>query len=115
MTFASKRSPGGAQSRHQVSAVRRRRAAQQNIVARSNAAYGIADRVYVTNVSKAKDLAMIQLEQIRCPYPQMSLRLQDSFGLRRESSIKIVPAVCAGVAASHATSIASCSNTCAVP
>ena len=29
---------------------------KENIVARSNAAYGIADRVYVTNVYKAKDL-----------------------------------------------------------
>jgi len=63
---------------------------KENIVARTNAAYGIADRMYVTNVSKAKDLDMNQLEHIRCPYTQMSLRLQDAFGLRRESSIKIV-------------------------
>jgi hypothetical protein len=64
---------------------------KENIVARSNAAYGIADRVYVTNLSKAKDLDQQQLEQIRCPYTVMSLRLQDAFGLRRESSIKIIP------------------------
>src|SRR6266496_689068 len=63
---------------------------KENIVERTNAAYGIADRVYVTNHSKAKDLDMNQLEQIRCPYTQMSLRLQDGFGLRRETSIKIV-------------------------
>lgn len=65
---------------------------KENIVERSNAAYGIADRVYVTNVDKGKDLDLQQLEQIRCDFTRMSLRLQDSFGLRRESSIKIVPA-----------------------
>jgi hypothetical protein len=64
---------------------------KENIVERTNAAYGIADRVYVTNVDKAKDLDEKQLEQIRCPYTRMSLRLEDAFGLRREASIKIVP------------------------
>ena len=64
---------------------------KDNIVARTNAAYGIPDRVCVTNLSKAKDLDMNQLEQIRCPYSQMSVRLGDGFGLRREASIKIVP------------------------
>ena len=66
---------------------------KDNIVARSNAEYGIADRVYVTNVSKAKELDMNQLGQIRCPCTEMSLRLQDAFGLRREASMKIVPAL----------------------
>jgi hypothetical protein len=65
---------------------------KENIVERSNAAYGIPDRVYITNLSKAKDLDMNQLAQIRCPYTLMSLRLEDGFGLRREASIKIVPA-----------------------
>jgi integrase len=65
---------------------------KENIVARTNAAYAIPDRVYVTNVSKAKELDMNQLEQIRCPSTRMSLRLQAEFGLRREASIKIVPA-----------------------
>src|ERR1700730_7633359 len=60
---------------------------KENIVERSNAAYGIPDRVYVTNLSKAKDLDMNQLAQIRCPYTLMSLRLEDGFGLRREASI----------------------------
>jgi hypothetical protein len=64
---------------------------KENIVARTNAAYGIADRVYVTNVNKAKDLDMQQLEQLHCAYTRMSLRLEDAFGLRRESSIKIMP------------------------
>ena len=49
---------------------------KENIVARSNAEYGIADRVYVTNVDKGKDLDRQQLESIRCSYTQMSLRLE---------------------------------------
>lgn len=65
---------------------------KENIVARTNAAYGIPDRVYVTNVSKAKELVMDQLAQIRTPQTCISLRLQAGFGLRREASIKIVPA-----------------------
>jgi hypothetical protein len=64
---------------------------KQNVVARTNAEYGIADRVYVTNQSKAKALDVAQLEQIRDPYVRMSLRLQAELGLRREESIKIVP------------------------
>jgi site-specific recombinase XerC len=64
---------------------------KQNVVARTNAEYGIADRVYVTNQSKAKALNVDQLAQIRDPYVCMSLRLQAELGLRREESIKIVP------------------------
>jgi hypothetical protein len=65
---------------------------KDNIVERTNAAYGIPDRVYVTNISKAKELGREQLEGIRTPCARMSLRLQAAFGLRREASIKIVPA-----------------------
>ena len=62
-----------------------------NVIARSNAAYGIADRSYVTNHSKAKELNMDQLERITDPYTAISLKLQAAFGLRREESIKIEP------------------------
>ena len=66
---------------------------KDNIVARTNAAYGIPDRVYVTNISKGQGrLAWNSSNSIRTPYTQMSLRLQAAFGLRREASIKIVPA-----------------------
>jgi hypothetical protein len=65
---------------------------KDNIVERTNAAYGIPDRVYVTNISRAKELGMEQLVGIRTPCARMSLRLQAAFGLRREASIKIVPA-----------------------
>jgi hypothetical protein len=56
---------------------------KENIIARTNAAYGIPDRVYVTNISKAKELVMDQLQQIRTQCIRISLRLQAAFGLRR--------------------------------
>jgi hypothetical protein len=65
---------------------------KENIIARTNDAYGIPDRKFVTNQSKAKELDMEQLKRITDPYTAMSLRLQAAFGLRREESIKIQPA-----------------------
>nr|WP_199724829.1 phage integrase N-terminal domain-containing protein [Noviherbaspirillum saxi] len=64
---------------------------KQNIVARSNEAYGIADRVYVTNVSKARELTNDQLSRVADSHCAMSLQLQAAFGLRREESLKIQP------------------------
>ena len=64
---------------------------KENIIARSNAAYDIPDRVYVTNVSKARELAVQAIESIRTDGIKISLRLQAAFGLRREESIKIIP------------------------
>ncbi|CAG1006433.1 hypothetical protein BURK1_03296 [Burkholderiales bacterium] len=64
---------------------------KENIIARSNAAYDIPDRAYVTNVSKARDLAVQTIESIRTESIKISLRLQAAFGLRREESIKIIP------------------------
>jgi integrase len=64
---------------------------KENIVARDNAAYGIADRRYVTNESKAKELDQGKLDRVSDLYTAMSLRLQVAFGLRREESIKIQP------------------------
>jgi hypothetical protein len=62
-----------------------------NVVAKSNDVYGIADRRYVTNVSKARHLTSSDLAQVTDPYTRMSLRLQAAFGLRREESLKIRP------------------------
>lgn len=59
-----------------------------SIIARDNADYGIADRVYVTNVSKARELTSTQLATVTDPYTSLSLQLQAVFGLRREESIK---------------------------
>lgn len=64
---------------------------KQNIVARSNDFYGISDRVYVKNTSKARELTAEQLSKVSDPYCAMSLQLQAAFGLRREESLKIRP------------------------
>lgn len=61
---------------------------KQNIVARTNSAYGIENRVFVTNVSKAKELDQDKLNQVKNEYVRASLILQREFGLRREESIK---------------------------
>ena len=65
---------------------------KQNIVARDNAAYGIAERRHVTNVSKAHELDADKLAAVVDLYTALSLRLQEAFGLRREESIKLRPA-----------------------
>ena len=64
---------------------------KQNIVARDNAAYGIAERRHVTNVSKAHELDADKLAAVSDPYTALALRLQEAFGLRREESIKLRP------------------------
>ncbi len=64
---------------------------KQNVVARSNDHYGIPDRKFVTNLSKAKAVSALELEKIRDPYVRMSLELQQAFGLRREEAIKFNP------------------------
>nr|WP_254926602.1 phage integrase N-terminal domain-containing protein [Janthinobacterium sp. PC23-8] len=64
---------------------------KDNIIARTNEAYGIAERVFVTNLSKAKVLDADMLARVTDPYTRMSLQLQAAFGLRREESIQIRP------------------------
>ena len=64
---------------------------KQNIVARENADYGIAERRYVSNVSKAHELDADKLAAVSDPFPALSLRRQEAFGLRREESIKLRP------------------------
>jgi hypothetical protein len=61
-----------------------------SVIARENAAYGIADRVFVTNESKAKTLGDENLAKIKSPQVALSLRLQQQFGLRREEAIKFM-------------------------
>ena len=62
-----------------------------NVVAKSNDVYGIADRRYLTNVSKARPLTPGDLAQVTDSYARASLQLQAAFGLRREESLKIQP------------------------
>ena len=64
---------------------------KQNVIARSNDYYGIPDRQFVTQESKAKGLAVAQLAKITDVQVRMSLRLQQAFGLRREEALKIQP------------------------
>ncbi len=66
---------------------------KRNVVARSNEHYGIPDRRFVTNESKAKTVTSEQLEKIRDDHVRMSLELQQAFGLRREEAMKIRPCI----------------------
>jgi len=90
--LAEKLAPGTIKNRMSQLRWLAQKIGKDNIVERTNAAYGIPDRVYVTNISKARELGREQLDAIRTPCARMSLRLQAAFGLRREASIKIVPA-----------------------
>ena len=69
-----------------------RKVNRQNVVARSNDHYGIPNRIFVTGSSRAKSVSASQLEKVRDIHVRMSLELQQAFGLRREESIKFIPA-----------------------
>lgn len=69
-----------------------RKVNRQNVVARSNDHYGIPNRQFVTNISKAKSILEVDLAKVRDEHVRMSLELQQAFGLRREESIKFIPA-----------------------
>lgn len=64
---------------------------RRGAVAKSNAHYGIPDRQFVANTSRARDVTEDQLERIGDPHVRMSLELQQAFGLRREEAIKFSP------------------------
>ncbi len=64
---------------------------KRNVVARSNEYYGIPDRRFITNESKAKTVTQEQLEKVRDEHVRMSLELQQAFGLRREEAMKFQP------------------------
>lgn len=59
---------------------------------KDNIRLGIEHRQYVTQGNKAKQVDDQVLTQITDPYVWMSLILQQTFGLRREASIKFQPA-----------------------
>lgn len=79
--------------KNRMSAVRwwARKVNRQNVVARSNDHYGIANRIFVTNRSKAKSVIEADLTKVRDEHIKMSLELQQAFGLRREEAIKFIP------------------------
>lgn len=64
---------------------------RQNVVARDNAHYGIPDRSFVAQVSKAVAVSREALQQVPDAQVRMSLELQQAFGLRREEAIKFRP------------------------
>ncbi len=64
---------------------------KQNVVARANEHYGIPDRRFVTNESKAKTVTPLELGKVRDEHVRTSLELQQAFGLRREEAIKFQP------------------------
>ena len=63
---------------------------RQNVIARSNDHYGIPERQFVTNVSKAQSVDTDALAKVRDQHVCMSLELQQAFGLRREEAIKFI-------------------------
>src|SRR5690606_3328603 len=56
---------------------------KSGILSADNMQLGVAERRYVTNVSKARELGT-NLEQVTDVHVRMSLQLQATFGLRRE-------------------------------
>ena len=68
-----------------------RKVNRQNVVARSNDYYGVPNRIFVTNTSKAKSVLEADLAKVRDEHVRMSLELQQAFGLRREEAIKFIP------------------------
>jgi hypothetical protein len=61
------------------------------VVARSNDHYHIERRVYVTGEDKTRSLDAERLEKVTDHHTRYSLKLQESFGLRREEAIKFSP------------------------
>ena len=64
---------------------------RRNVIARSNEFYGIPDRQFVSNESKAVAVDSQALASIQDDHVRMSLELQRAFGLRREEAIKFMP------------------------
>ena len=60
------------------------------ILPADNTQLGVAERRFVTNVSKAQELGA-DLGMITDAHVRMSLQLQSAFGLRREEAIKFQP------------------------
>jgi len=65
---------------------------RQNVIAQTNEHYGIPNRQFVSNISKARSVSAEALAGIKDVHVRMSLELQQAFGLRREEAIKFVPA-----------------------
>ena len=64
---------------------------RQNVIARQNDHYGIPERVFISNESKATRVTGAELDRVSDSHVRMSLELQQAFGLRREEAIKFQP------------------------
>lgn len=64
---------------------------KRNVVARDNSHYGIEERKYISEISKARTLDEEKLSSVKDPYLKISLELQREFGLRREECMKFQP------------------------
>ena len=65
---------------------------RRNVIARSNEFYGIPDRQFVSQHSKAVVVGNDALTSVKDEHVRMTLELQRAFGLRREEAIKFIPA-----------------------
>lgn len=65
---------------------------RRNVIARSNEFYGIPDRQFVSQHSKAVAVGNDALSSVKDEHVRMTLELQRAFGLRREEAIKFIPA-----------------------
>ena len=66
---------------------------RESVVDPRNAAYGIAERRYVSNQSKAVFMTHGDLDKVKDAHIRTSLELQRAFGLRREECLKLQPHV----------------------
>ncbi|MBJ9976718.1 integrase domain-containing protein [Pseudomonas sp. S75] len=63
---------------------------KSGILPADNTKLGVAERRYVTNISKARELGT-GLDQVTDAHVRLSLQLQAAFGLRRKEAIKFQP------------------------
>ena len=64
---------------------------RESVIDPRNKAYGIGERRYVTNESKAAFMTHGDLDKVKDEYIRVSLELQRAFGLRREECLKFQP------------------------
>lgn len=63
---------------------------KMGLIPADNAQLGIPERQFLTNENKARELGD-KVSKVSDEYVQVSLRLQQAFGLRREEAIKFTP------------------------
>ena len=66
---------------------------KKGVIQTKNAHYGIGERSFVAQISKAISLTEDLLQKVSDVRVRMSMTLQAAFGLRREEAIKIVPRI----------------------